>query len=162
MVSCKEQDITDVRHAMVRALNSRRAADAIYRELLAVKNKSPLIIAYTGYAEALKAKHAWNPYYKLKYVKDAERWFAEAVKLRPHQVEIRFLRFSVEYYVPGLLGYNKHLDEDRAEIIGLLHKRMCARADRETVLAIIRFMLQSKRCTTAENIFLNRQLKLLK
>lgn len=160
MASARAQNLLKIRADFVRALKSKPVADSIYNALNEVKNPSPIIIAYTGSASAMRAVHVWNPYYKIKYVKDAERRYAEAVQQEPHNIEIRFLRFSMEHYVPGFLGYNKNLQADKIEMLTQLHNKNHGTADDETVHAILNFLLQSKRCTPAEEDFVHQQLRL--
>lgn len=164
MVSCmaSAQSLPKIRAAFVRALNSKQVSDSLYNSLDALQDKSPVLVAYTGSAEAMRALHTWNPYFKIKYVKDAEQSYAKAVKQEPLNIEIRFLRFSMEHYVPGFLGYNKNLQADKNEIITQLHAGHHGTADAGTVKAIVEFLLQSKRCTVQENDFLKRQLSMLK
>ena len=161
-VVASAQSLPKVRAAFVRALNSKQVTDSLYSSLNKTKDKSPVLVAYTGSANAMRALHTWNPYFKIKYVKDAEECFSTAVKQEPHNIEIRFLRFSMEHYVPGFLGFSKNMQLDKAEILTQLHAGHHGTADAATVKAIMEFLVQSKRCTAQEDDFLKRQLSMLK
>ncbi|PTR00829.1 hypothetical protein C8P68_10156 [Mucilaginibacter yixingensis] len=156
------QSLPKVRAAFVRALNSKQVTDSLYNSLSKAKDKSPILVAYTGSANAMRALHTWNPYFKIKYVGDAEQCFSTAVQQDPHNIEIRFLRFSMEHYVPGFLGFSKNLQADKVEIITQLRAGHHGTADAVTVKTIMEFLAQSKRCTVQEDEFLKRQLSLLK
>lgn len=156
------QSLPQVRAAFVRALKSKQVTDSLYNSLNSTKDKSPVLEAYTGSANAMRALHAWNPYFKIKYAGDAEQCFSVAIKKDPHNIEIRFLRFSMEHYVPGFLGFSKNLQADKAELLTQLHAGRYGTADAATVKAIMEFLVQSKRCTTQEDDFLKRQLSTLK
>lgn len=162
MAHSGEPDVKAIRRQLVIAVDQRSVADSMAKCLGAIKNKSALVIGFLGTAVALKAKHAWNPYNKLKYLNDAEKDFERAVNTEPHNIEIRFMRFSVEHYVPQFLGYNKHLDVDKIEIITQIDQHEYATADHELVGAIIRFLISSKRCTEAEDRQLEKQLNAFK
>lgn len=151
-----------LRKKLVTALDNKSLTDSLYKVLAAEANKSPLNICYLGVVQALKAKHAWNPYFKVKYLNDAEKTLQIAVNHEPDNMEIRFMRFSIEHNVPGFLGYTKHLVADREEMIKQLDKKYYASADHEVVITIIKFLLDSKRCTPQENEKLHKQLVALK
>jgi hypothetical protein len=72
------------------------------------------------------------------------------------------LRFSVEHNVPGFLGFNKDLITDRDEIISQLNKKNYGTGDKDLTVAIIKFLLNSKRCTPVQNEDLNKRLAALK
>lgn len=151
-----------LRHQVMRAINSSKTTDSLYNILTAISNKSPLITGYTGTLQALKAKHHWNPYYKIKHVKDAQKAFSKAIAAEPHNMELRFLRFSVDYKLPRLLGYTKNMEADKDEIIAQLTQKNYTADNKDLVITIINFLLEANTHTPAENAFLTKQLALLK
>jgi len=151
-----------IRKQLLEALESRSLTDSLYNSLTTATNKTPLLVCYQGVVQALRAKHAWNPYYKVKYLNDSQKTLQKAVTREPNNIEIRFMRFSIEHNVPGFLGYNKNLIADREEIIKQLDRKYYATADKEVVRTIIKFLIDSKRCTLAENENLQHQLAALK
>lgn len=151
-----------VRKQLLLALENHKLTDSLDKVFTASPNKSPLNMCYMGVIQALKAKHAWNPYYKVKYLNDAEKILQLAVNHEPDNMEIRFMRFSIEHNVPGFLGYTKHLTVDREEMIKQLERKYYATADQDVVVTIIKFLLESKRCTPHENDFLHKQLAAIK
>ena len=153
-----EPNIHTIRKLLVTCLNSSKTTDSLYRNLGSIKNPTGLITGYMGTLEALKAKHAWNPYYKIKYLNDAEKTYKKAVVNDPSNIEIRFMRFSVEHNVPGFLGFTKNLVADRTEMIKQISRKHYASADTALVKTIINFLIDSKRCTPAENHALKQQL----
>lgn len=151
-----------VRKQLLLALENRKLTDSLDKVFTSAPNKSPLNVCYLGVIQALKAKHAWNPYYKVKYLNDAEKTLQTAVNREPDNMEIRFMRFSIEHNVPGFLGYTKHLITDREEMLKQLERKYYATADQDVVITIIKFLLESKRCTPHENEFLHKQLAAIK
>ncbi len=151
-----------LRLQLVNAITSSKTTDSLYNSLKAVHIKSPLITGYIGTLQALKAKHHWNPYYKLKYVKDAQKSFAKAIESDPHSIELRFLRFSVDHKLPRLLGYTKNMEPDKSEILAQLAKKNYPPEDKELVIAIINFLLENNIYTPNEHTYLTKQLALLK
>jgi len=78
-----------------------------------IKNPSGIIIAYEAAMEALMAKVEWNPFMKVSHVKESQKIFDRALAADPNNVEIRFLRFSVEWHLPKWLGLSKHMQDDK-------------------------------------------------
>ena len=73
----------------------------------------PLLKAYNGVALAILAKHSWNPYTKLENVKSGLKNINEAVSSQNSDLEIRFLRFSVEENIPSVVPFTSHINEDK-------------------------------------------------
>lgn len=159
--SLKAQN-THIRKQLMTALKNSETTDSLYNSLEKAKHKNGLTTGYFAAVQALKAIHAWNPYNKIKYLNRSEKSFKEAVEIDPHNIEIRFMRFSVEHNVPGWLGYNKNLVADRETIIQQLKKKNYHTNDKDLVVTIIKFLIESKRCTPAENDYLHAQLNALK
>ncbi len=67
----------------------------------------PILLAYTGAIDALKAKHAFNPFTKFSRVLSSLNTLERAVNREPNNLEIRFIRFSILHNLPGFLGYGK-------------------------------------------------------
>jgi hypothetical protein len=153
-----EPNLHTIRKLLITAINSSKTTDSLYSSLVAIKKPTGLITGYLGTLQALKAKHTWNPYYKVKYLNDAEKSFKHALTGDPTNIEIRFMRFSVEHNVPGFLGYTKNLAADRTEIIKQIQRQHYASADAALVKTIINFLIDSKRCTPAEHSILTQHL----
>ncbi|MFD0795006.1 hypothetical protein ACFQZX_15395 [Mucilaginibacter litoreus] len=156
-----QPNLHHIRKLLVTALDSKKVTDSLYNNLTSIKDRHPLINGYIGTLQALKAKHAWNPYYKIKHLNDSEKTFKEAVSHDPHNIEIRFMRFSIEHNVPGFLGFNKNLVTDRQEMVRQIENKNYSSADKALVKTIIDFLIESKRCTPAENNMLKQTLSAL-
>ncbi len=115
------------------------------------KSPQPIIIAYYGAVDALKAKHVFNPFSKLSYVISALDILEKSVQLEPRDLEIRFIRFSILHHLPGILGYGKERREDQQVIVELLKERDYSEVDYTLQKGIIEFMLESNRLSS-ENI----------
>lgn len=151
-------DIKKIREDYITAINSSDKADELYNQLSAIKNPDPLLLAYLGSVQALKAKHAWNPVSKLSYLNQGFKTINSAVAKAPNEIEVRFLRFSLEYYVPSFLGFSKNLHNDKVKIIELLQKQHPIKLDIDkTILKnMIYFMVHSDECTPEELAILEK------
>ncbi|OCX51094.1 hypothetical protein BEL04_20485 [Mucilaginibacter sp. PPCGB 2223] len=151
-------ELKQLRQKMVLALNSGKTTDSLYNTLDKMPNKPPVYVAYLGILDGLKAKHSWNPYSKLKYLGAAEKVLKQAVDADPHNIEIRFLRFSIEHNAPGFLGYNKNLTADKDEMIRQLNAQNYGTANKPLTIQLIKFLIDSKQCSPAEIETLHKHL----
>lgn len=158
----QKTDIADIRKHMLRAINSSKVTDSLYTNLQNISKKPPLVIAYLGALEALKAKDSWNPYKKVKFLNQSNKTVKQAVTANPDDMEIRFIRFSIQFHLPGFLGLSKDMIADKNEIIQQLKQKHYGSADKVFVQNIIKFMVDSKQCTPQEVAFLHEQSAVLK
>lgn len=115
----------------------------------------PLVLAYRGAAESLMAKHVFFPVKKLDWLKKCDETFKEAVKLDPKNIEIRFLRFAYQHYIPAFLGYSNEVEDDRLVLVKELKDQEGEWFDdRELYNNVIEFLLETERCTEEEEIVL--------
>lgn len=149
-------DINTIKLALEIGVESSKTTDSIYKVLIAYKSADPLIIAFTGTAEALKAKHAWNPYNKLRFIMKASKTMRKAVDGDPNNVDIRFMRFSIQHFTPVFLGYSKELDEDRKFLVQSVSKKQFGTFDSVMVQKVLKFLIDSQRCTPEELVILKK------
>ncbi|HEY1062816.1 MAG TPA: hypothetical protein VGE44_14065 [Daejeonella sp.] len=143
-------EIRNIKVAVHRAIESSAVTDSLYLTLKSESNQSPLIVAYIGTLEALKAKHSWNPYNKIKYVSLSQKTMRKAVERDPNNLEIRFMRFTIQHYTPSFLGFSKDLDEDRKAIVRQFKNKKFGLADAPLIRNIAAFMIESDRCLKEE------------
>ena len=158
----QKTDVPEMRKGMLRAIKSPKATDSLYKNLEALNKKTPLVLGYYGALEALKAKDSWNPYKKVKLLVSSHKTMEQAVNASPNDMEIRFLRFSIEFYLPGFLGLSKDMVSDKNMIIHQLKLKNYGSADKDYVKNIMKFMVDSKQCTVQEVAFLHEQSVALK
>ncbi|MEO8795190.1 MAG: hypothetical protein ABI390_06955, partial [Daejeonella sp.] len=144
------EEIKEIKQAMIRAVESPKITDSLYMELTSKKSPTALVTAYIGTLEALKAKHSWNPYNKMKFVAQSQKTLQNAIEKDPHNIEIRFMRFSIQHFTPAFLGYSKELSIDRKEIVKLFKRKSFGVADSGLISNIAKFMIDSKRCSPAD------------
>jgi len=145
-------EFSNIKVAVQRAIESSSVTDSLYRVLKSRDSENPLIIGYIGTLEALKAKHSWNPYNKIKYVALSQKTMRVAVERDPTNLEIRFMRFSIQHYTPSFLGFSKDLEEDRKAIIRQFKNRKFGHADTALIRNMAVFMIESDRCLKEELI----------
>lgn len=110
----------------------------------------PVILAYYGGVEALKAKHTFWPFNKLSYFNSSMNILKTAVKEEPDNLEIRFIRFSILDNVPGILGFSEEREIDKDEIIFLLCNKDYSKLNAKIQGNIIRYMINSGRLSPGQ------------
>lgn len=112
--------VEELRGLYLKATQDAEAGKSFHKYMGKYNGNNPIILAYKAASEASMAKYVWNPYSKLKHLKTSASMFDEAVKMDNDEPEIRFLRFTVEHYVPRYLKLSEHLEEDKKIIIDSL------------------------------------------
>lgn len=102
------------------AVQGEKAAEKMWRGLKSYTGLEGIKLAYKASAQALLARYAWNPYSKLSHLREAMKVFKHAVRLDPQNIEIRFLRFAIQHYIPEFLDQSKDLHEDMEIMIAHL------------------------------------------
>lgn len=152
------QKLDSIRTDYYAAINNSKETDKLYQKLKENPASDPLILAYLGSVQALKARFSWNPYNKLNYLSEGLNTLKTAVAKSPDNLEIRFLRFSLVYYLPGFLGYGETLEPDKKKIIDLVQERKFGRIDKNLLKNMVDFMRKSNRCTPEELSLLEKAL----
>lgn len=142
--------LPDLRKEYLEASKDENAGVRFHAKMSAYREDDPVVLAYKAASEAVMAKYVWNPYSKLKHLKTAASIFEDAVGMDEQHPEIRFLRFTVEYYVPRYLNLSEHLEEDKEVIITGLKQH--PRSGLSTVMArtMRDFLLSEEHCSPAE------------
>lgn len=110
-------NIDEIRNLYLEARESAKQADAFYQQLEVNDRENGLILAYWASAQALKAKHMFNPFSKLALLQKAAQNFKQAIENNPNDIEMRFLRYTVEVNTPSFVNLSQHLVEDKELIL---------------------------------------------
>ena len=84
-------------------------------------HESNVHLAYLGAFQTIWANHTLNPISKLSTFNKGKKNIDKAVKLSPNDVEIIFIRHSVQKNCPGFLGYNDNWIEDEKFLVKNRH-----------------------------------------
>ena len=142
-------NLTELRARYKNAVEDEKETDALFKVVSANENDA-VFLAYKAGLESIKAKHAFNPAKKLHYVGTSMKTFERAVQKDPDNIEIRYLRFVIQFHVPSFMGYSKNLDEDKAVIVKNFSKAEKYNIDIKYLQEIAGFMIYSKKCSASE------------
>lgn len=114
----KGQDLKIIRAQYPEAVKSSEAASKLEAELSRIDNSSkPVLLAYKGAVLTLKAKFAKKKSDKKEFFKEGVALIESAVSADASNVEIRYIRMSVQENSPKFLGYHKNIEEDKGFIL---------------------------------------------
>ncbi len=136
-------DIQTLRKEYQIAVESPRHTDYLLDTLLKNKPSKPIELAYVGATEALKAKHTRNPLRKLQFVRQALVILNQALQLQTDNLEIRFLRLSIQHHLPAFLKNQHLIEEDKSILLQNIDKGI---QDQELSITIGNFLLASGLC----------------
>lgn len=117
----QEPAISEIRNLHEKAVEQEEAAEKLMQLLKPYNLDEPLLMGYRGAAHMLMAKHVGNPFTKMSHFKKGKNIFTETIEAAPQNVELRFLRFSVQSEAPAFLGYRGNLEEDKAILLNGIH-----------------------------------------
>ena len=112
------QDLNGIRAAYPKAVESAEITAQLDGELAKINSSNkPVLLAYKGAVSTLKAKFAKSRSDKKEFFKEGVSLIESAVKADPSNVEIRYIRMSVQENSPRFLGYHKNIAEDKEYIL---------------------------------------------
>jgi len=74
---------------------------------------TPLSVGYAAAAKMISAKYAASPLKSWQLFQQGKEELEAALKDSSEEVELHYLRFSIQLKAPFFLGYRKNLQEDR-------------------------------------------------
>lgn len=112
--------------------------------------KNNTLIGYKGAITMIMANHTFNPIKKFDCFNQGKTLLEYAIKKEPHNIELRYVRFSVQCNAPSFLGYHSEKKVDK----GVLLQGIGGVNDFELKNKITQFLLQSSELTAQEKLAL--------
>lgn len=113
-VDGRAQILDELRSKYLTAASEKTVCENLINELREIPEKHPVELAYLGALETIWAKHVFSPFSKLETFKKGTRKIEQAVQQDSVNIEIRYLRLSIQKSVPGILGYSDDIEKDTA------------------------------------------------
>ncbi len=142
--------ITEVRNIYEKAVYNQQAAADLLEKLNSSNNNT--FWGYKGAVTMVMAKHVFGPYKKLNYFKTGKEILEQALQKEPSNIELRFLRFSIQSSSPKFLDYHSNLSGDKA----LLLKEVKTLNDVDLKQRITKFLLNSSEVSKTEKLTLQQ------
>jgi len=126
-------ELADIRTLYAEAENDASKAATGLRLTGRISDKSAVTLAYKGAFEALQAKFSWNAVYQFNQVNKAMKLLDRAVELDSENPEIRYLRYSVNFFLPVFLQKNASLEADKMLLLEKFPYAECSPEIREQI-----------------------------
>jgi hypothetical protein len=152
-------DVKELRRLLNEGNENKKAAGQLYQKVGEYSGEDGLILAYKASAYGLRAKHSGNPLKKLKSIKASSRIFTQAVQKDGSNLEIRFMRYAVEYNTPKSLDLSTHVNEDKTILISALKQYPSSGFTPETAKIARDFLQLYCHCSEEDKLVL-QQVKL--
>ena len=104
-------DVEYLRKNYDKAAADKKLCSNMIEDLKAKKDNN-VYLAYLGGLQTIWANHTMNPISKLQTFNEGKRNLEDAVERESGEIEIRFIRLSVQKNAPSFLGYNQHIEAD--------------------------------------------------
>ncbi|WP_316767914.1 hypothetical protein [Pedobacter frigiditerrae] len=146
-MNAEEIEIVALRKLYYEAATSKASSIKLTSMLTKVNEQSKaLLICYKGAAQMMEAKYAFSPITKFSKFNKGKVAIEKAILKDPKQIEIRFIRFSIQTNLPFFLGYNEAIKTDKEMLINSINKI----EDDNLKQNIVNYLLTSKYCTSDE------------
>lgn len=143
-------DITQLREMFFKASQNEQEANrmSMHLDTLQIQEKY-VLMGYQAASKFLLSKYAINPYHKWTLFKQGRNLMEKAVVSLPQDIEIRYLRFTIQTHLPRMLGYDEGIEPDKKMLFHYL-KGEQEGTDKGLVLAIRDALLVSGECNQDE------------
>lgn len=82
---------------------------------------NPVEEAYAAAAKMISTKFMMNPFQRIKPFQDGKMELEELISENFDEVEMRYLRYTIQMNIPKILGYYKNKEEDRRILLNYIH-----------------------------------------
>jgi hypothetical protein len=138
--------LVEIRNLLMQAAESKKANTQLKAALAQYPDNNMVIKGYRGVSTMIEAKHMFNPMSRWNKFKQGRAIMEEAIQSDVNNFELRYLRFAIQTSVPAVLGYSKHIEEDKKLLISQLDKVKDADLRNRTV----KYLMSTKHCTPEE------------
>lgn len=89
-----------------------------YEDLLAMTanvdiKRNPELYGYAAGGTFIQAEYVFMPSSKLKCVDKGRKMLEEVIQLYPNNIELRFIRLSIQSELPFFIDYRANIEEDK-------------------------------------------------
>lgn len=151
-LAAQDLSLDEVRKKYPLATTDQTICNELYSALNGKTDGTDLLSGYAGGVTMLMAKYTSNPISKMQYFKEGKKLLESAIENNKNDIELRFLRFAIQENLPGILGYNANLEEDKNYIM----KYLPMLDKRELKKAIAEYLAKSERTSEKEKQNLER------
>ena len=145
-INMNRASLVEIRNLLIQAAESKKANTQLKEALAQYPENNPVINGYRGVSTMIEAKHMFNPMSRWNKFKQGRAMMEEAIESDVNNFELRYLRFAIQTSVPAVLGYSKHIEEDKKLLISQLDKIK----DTDLRNRTVKYLRSTKYCTPEE------------
>lgn len=150
-VQAQSLNLNDVRRDFNKGVKNEDLCEK-YHKTLEKEADTPIEKGYEAAFHMFMAKHTSNPIKKMSYFNGGKKLLEKQIANNPNNIELRFIRLCIQYYVPGYLGYSSNVEEDKMFVMNNLYKM----ADENTKDIIYNYLKGAKMYNEEELALLGR------
>ena len=144
-----------LRDGFLGSIQSKSALNSFIGKLEKIEAKSPAQECYYGICYGLSANYTDGLWCKIKLVNKAKGLIDQAIERDPLDPELRFIRLTLEHYLPAFLGMSKDIQKDLAVICA---QPLFAADSPPLQKKALAFLLTTHHCSFEQNKILQLQL----
>lgn len=80
------------------------------------------IKGYHAAAKMISTKFMYNPFVSIKIYNQGKKDLEKLMEENPHEMELHYIRYTIQRNTPKFIGYYKNLKEDREKLISYMEK----------------------------------------
>ncbi len=157
-LSSQSIDRQQLRDYFWESIQRKSALDSFISKLEKIVVKSPAQECYYGICYGLRTHYVDGLWSKIKLVKEAKGLLDHSIERDPTDPELRFIRLTLEHYLPTFLGMSKDIKKDLAVILARPNLIADSPPLRKKALE---FLLDTNRCNLEQTKILQLQLAVL-
>lgn len=81
------------------------------------EQNNPLLAGYKACGTMMMANYVWSPIEKLSTFDEGKNLLEKCIQQESNNVELRFLRYTIQNNAPFFLGYHQALKQDKAFLL---------------------------------------------
>jgi hypothetical protein len=154
-LSAQPMDRQQLRDCFLGSMQSKGALDSFTSKLEKITAKSPAQECYCGICYGLRTHYTDGMWSKIKLVGKAKDLIDHSIERDPRDPELRFIRLTLEHYLPAFLGMSKDIQRDLAVIFA---QPVLVADSPPLKKKALEFLLATHRCTFEQDKILQLQL----
>ena len=114
LLDVARKNVTDI-------FKSSETCESIYAQFeLTDVTSNRLLLGYKGAVEMGMARHASNPFKKMGFFSKGKEHLDNAINQDTSDIELRFLRLTIQVNLPSFLGYSSNIESDKNYVMNNL------------------------------------------
>jgi hypothetical protein len=109
--------VDQLRKEYYKASSDSITCSKLHSKLQNENSSDNLVMGYKGAVSAAMANHVKNKSEKLKLFNGGKKLIEQSLSADKNNVELRFLRFTIQTNCPKALGYNEQIPSDKKFIL---------------------------------------------